>query len=305
MEADDLARLIDDLIEANYSRVDRLNESKEAEIWNTILRLLNSPDFALELYPSGIVKPTGKNIQKINGILKKLEPILYENGYLKAQGEVLSSTTEKLAEANESYFTAIKPKFAGRPVYRDLVQTTNDRVLSVLNKNVYRESVMNAVEKSMKNFYTTGSTFDVVAKQFQADLVTSYDQSGDLVSQGYIRNMFWAKRITRDAAFSFVREYHQIATTDLGLQWGKYSGGLVRDSRSFCEKRARKYFTRNEVESWSGDKWQGKSKGTNKNTIFTLLGGYNCRHTFIPVDVRVVPKSAIDKAIKDGYYKSE
>jgi hypothetical protein len=44
-------------------------------------------------------------------------------------------------------------------------------------------------------------------------------------------------------------------------------------------------------------------KGTNESTIFTFVGGYNCQHDLLPLTIKQVPESALNRAIEKGYYK--
>lgn len=63
---------------------------------------------------------------------------------------------------------------------------------------------------------------------------------------------------------------------DIGLRFAMYQGGLIRDSRSFCEKRNGEVFHEDEVMSWANLEWKGKPE-SGYNPIADL-GGYNCRH---------------------------
>ncbi len=53
----------------------------------------------------------------------------------------------------------------------------------------------------------------------------------------------------------------------------------------------------------TGNGWAGMYKGTNADNIMTWLGGYNCKHSIIPVSLAIVPMSVIQRAIDAGYFK--
>jgi hypothetical protein len=81
----------------------------------------------------------------------------------------------------------------------------------------------------------------------------------------------------------FNREYMQTITEDLGIGHYRYRGTKIAESRPFCVARAGKVYTKQEVEAWAALGWQGKMSGTNKTTIFSSCGGYNCRHLLQPI----------------------
>ncbi len=45
------------------------------------------------------------------------------------------------------------------------------------------------------------------------------------------------------------------------------------------------------------------ARGTNEDTIFTYVGGYNCQHSLAPVSVFIVPIEQVKASIARGYFK--
>ena len=107
----------------------------------------------------------------------------------------------------------------------------------------------------------------------------------------------YTKQIAFDA-FAFAdRKYTQTVSEDLGLVWRLYSGGLISDTRVFCQQRNGKIFHIKEVEKWGTvpAEWQGRVNTTNPSNIFTFLGGWNCRHSIMPVGETQVPPSVLER----------
>ncbi len=89
-----------------------------------------------------------------------------------------------------------------------------------------------------------------------------------------------------DTGLSIVgRERINDVAADLGLENFTYIGGVIRGSRDFCIERDGGTYTKEEVESWADEDWDGKIEGTDSETIFSYCGGYNCRHELIPVKI--------------------
>jgi hypothetical protein len=89
---------------------------------------------------------------------------------------------------------------------------------------------------------------------------------------------------------------------DLNWKWFRYVGGEIDTTRTFCEERNGKYFHRNSIAEWADEgEWSGQIEGTNSENIFVFLGGWNCRHSLIPVTIRRVPESIVADARAKGW----
>jgi hypothetical protein len=86
----------------------------------------------------------------------------------------------------------------------------------------------------------------------------------------------YAQLYARDSFNIFNRNYSQIISNDLDVQYFEYFGQVIKDTRPFCMERVGKTFSKAEIESWASLDWQGKNPNTDKSTIFTYCGGYNC-----------------------------
>ena len=68
---------------------------------------------------------------------------------------------------------------------------------------------------------------------------------------------------------------------ELGLTSYLYYGSIIKDSRDFCRKHAGKVYTEEQIrEIWANDTGQGRDQGS----PFIVRGGYNCRHSWQPID---------------------
>jgi len=99
------------------------------------------------------------------------------------------------------------------------------------------------------------------------------------------------------------RSYTSAVSDEIGAEWFKYSGDTIESTRQFCEVRHNKFYYYKEIEGWADGNWDGKIPGTNDKTIFSTAGGYNCRHSIIPVSIFAVPKKDIERNIDNGNFK--
>ena len=89
----------------------------------------------------------------------------------------------------------------------------------------------------------------------------------------------YAKTFTNTEYMEVDRALTLKAAENIGSDKFRYSGSLIKDSRPFCQERAGKVYTKEEIEAWRDKSWAGKKEGD----PFVVLGGYNCRHFLVPV----------------------
>jgi hypothetical protein len=105
--------------------------------------------------------------------------------------------------------------------------------------------------------------------------------------------MNWTKQVAHDRFATTDRAYMQAAADELDIQWFRYAGGEIEQTRDFCSERLGQVFHRSEIAAWADLQWAGKMHGTDTETIFKNLGGYRCNHSLtwvaesdVPDDVR-------------------
>jgi len=99
---------------------------------------------------------------------------------------------------------------------------------------------------------------------------------------------------------------------ELDVEFYRFSGGSIADTRNFCRERDSKIFHYKEVMDWTQEDWDGKHLDANEETIFKYVGGScaagdrneKCLHTLMPVSVVIVPKEVLYRSIRKGYYRT-
>lgn len=104
----------------------------------------------------------------------------------------------------------------------------------------------------------------------------------------------WAGQVARDSSQQYEGSVNQIIKDEYDLNAIEYVGSLVRDSRAQCQKWVKKgvIFDKDlqkEIDwaknggTYYGKKVSGFILNTTIKTFCINRGGYNCRHTAIPV----------------------
>jgi hypothetical protein len=109
------------------------------------------------------------------------------------------------------------------------------------------------------------------------------------------------------------RSYSAAVNEELGIEWYEYLGGEIDTTRPFCRNREDGIYHKKEIEAWGDGKnsagindirdgtWAGRIDGTDSRSIFTFVGGWNCRHYLVPVPENKVPDTVKARARAEGY----
>jgi hypothetical protein len=113
------------------------------------------------------------------------------------------------------------------------------------------------------------------------------DTAIDELKQVYGRNtqgdsfVKYASLLVTDSIMGFDGQLAKFRADELGLNSYLYYGSIIKDSRDFCRKHTGKVYTEEQINQiWANDTAQGRDQGS----PFIVRGGYNCRHSWQPVD---------------------
>lgn len=197
-----------------------------------------------------------------------------------------------LDKTNAEYFDFISQGYKPNAQYISSLKKDTVSSLESLLMNEGLESQIKAPLVGILNQNINSSAkFTDLLNQVQEYIVGSKELDGQLLR--------YSKQITTDALFNYSRSYQQAVTSDLGLEWYLYAGGMVGESkyssgtRPFCAARKGNYYHHSEVESWAKQDWAGKRRGTTSSSIFIFCGGYGCVDSLIPVHESIVPDSSL------------
>jgi hypothetical protein len=145
----------------------------------------------------------------------------------------------------------------------------------LLNAQSFSQTLLNPIAQEVGAYIATGSRYSDLVKAV-SQIVTGGDTSDGAILGN-------ARTAVNDLVSVYERTATNIASEQVGAVFFLYQGRPIKSTRPFCRERANKYYHKEEIASWASEDWQGKTEGTNSTTIFSYLGGYNCRHVLVPV----------------------
>lgn len=262
----------------------------QREVWNNLLPLVND----LDTDSTGIIKQSERNLRQISKIVDELRKLLATPEYVDAIKSFLKDIDEGVV-LTDKLAQLIKEDFVPDKIQKDILNLAKQNAINgLIGESMVARVTQPFVEQLTSAIATKASLSDTV-KSLKIVIEGNKDTDGRMLAN--------VKTIAQTAQAVADRSYAAAVNEAVGAEWYMYRGGEIPTTRKFCEDRNGKYFHRNEVAAWGSQNWDGRIDGTNDKTIFTLAGGWNCRHSIMAVSISRVPKDVIQRNIDNGNYK--
>lgn len=249
---------------------------------NAILGKINAYIRQLELTKAGAIKPNTANLKLLRSIRFELNEIIINPAYKKKLDSYLKGFDD-LKVINDRYFSVLSWSFVPTKfLYKEILNSSIDITKASLLDAGISENVIKPINDILTQNITAGGLITDLESTLRTYIV------GDEKRLGRLQR--YTTQITRDALNQYSANYTQAITNDLGLRWFYYSAGIKQNTRSYCQARAGKYFTIEQVRDVP-ENWSGRIPGTNSSNILTYRGGFSCMHNYIPVLEGAVPES--------------
>lgn len=276
-------------------------EGLEAKIMESIEELVSR----LEM-KSGEILLNESNLVLIESINQRMKDVIFTEEYERSLTQFVKEFKTQAKLTNE-YFQTLDKSFDVKPVYESVLKNTQRNAIELLNQDAFTQALNVPLKQALESSITNKQPFNELMESLRVIIRGDGTVDGRLISH--------VKRVAYDSFAVSDRAYTNTIAVDLGLEFYRYSGGSVDETRCFCTERKGKYFHRKEIEAWgrgedlgscgNGGKWAGRNTNTNSSTIFVFAGGYNCVHNFLPVSIKSVPQETIERNINNGNYKPQ
>lgn len=282
---------LEDIFDKELEPLFVLLRKENAALIDQLIRLTGG----LTVRSNGKIANTVENLKKLREIRRLFNNVVNNPQYAK-QIENIKPIFDKLSTRITAYFAKtfdLAKDYDSKAVFKFLKEDAIEQTVSLLTNRGLGAVFSKPIENVLKQNISGGGTIDQLTEQLKSEL-----GKAGATNQVFLER--YLGQIAGDSVNEFSRNYINTFAEDLGLEWYLYEGKAISSSRSFCEDRANRYYHRSEVESWADLKWQGKIPQTNSVTIFSFVGGYNCRHYLIPVPESVVPEAVLARFNKNN-----
>jgi hypothetical protein len=275
-------------------------EKLQRGIYNRITELIGE----LEV-KNGQIVMSEANLLRVEMINEEMKKVLNGKEYISAVKEFVGEF-EKQKAVNDEYFKkAFGSDFSQVGIANQLLKNSQKSAFELLAGAQAEQNFIAPIKSQLEQAVASGASYKDTITNIRETVEGTEDADGRLLK--------YSKQVTWDAFAVSDRAYTNAIAEDLDVEWYSYLGGVVEDSRCFCEERDGGYYHYKEIEAWGRGEdlgiceddqggWQGQMPGTNENTIFIVAGGYNCKHSIIPVSLISVPMDDIQRNIDNGNF---
>lgn len=199
------------------------------------------------------------------------------------------------------------PDFENKKLYDDILEFSKQKTALQLLESGVDANFLDKILETLNSSIVSSGDIDDLFQELEVYITGGKDGVGAL--QRYV------SQVSNDSLTQFNATYNLTVTQDLGMEFYKYTGTKISDTRPFCVDFMNQYFHKKEVEQlgiginpYTGknlrqDQLKGRIKGTNKSSIFINRGGWNCRHYFSPISARFVPKESLRRNVRNGNWQ--
>jgi hypothetical protein len=275
-------------------------EKTQRDAWRKLGPLLAEMD----VDATGNIRQTEDNIRRIGLITEELNKVLAGGEYKDAVQSFLSSIDEGV-QLTDEIAKKINSSFEPDNVQRQLLAISKQNAINAFFGSGLRDNVTVPFLEQLTANVAARAPLNQAVKALQGVIEGTETTDGRLLAN---------VRTTANTAQAIAdRSYAAAVNEELGIEYFQYLGGEIPTTRPFCEHREGAIFHRKEIEAWgngensagindiSNGTWAGRIDGTDSRSIFTFVGGWNCRHFLVPVIKQKVPPSVVARAEAEGY----
>ena len=275
-------------------------EKAQRDAWRKLSPLLAEMD----VDATGNIRQTEDNIRRIGLITEELNKVLAGGEYKDAVQSFLSSIDEGV-QLTDDIAKKIDSNFQPDNVQKQLLAISKQNAINAFFGSGLRDNVTVPFLEQLTANVAARAPLNQAVKALQGVIEGTETTDGRLLAN---------VRTTANTAQAIAdRSYSAAVNEELGIEYFQYLGGEIPTTRPFCEHREGAIFHRKEIEAWgngensagindiSNGTWAGRIDGTDSRSIFTFVGGWNCRHFLVPVIKQKVPATVQARAKAEGY----
>lgn len=286
---------LNDLIQDKLNRLDsipkdfvnKVNKEQKA-IYELVLKKLD-----LLERKNGIITITQANLKIANEISNELVKVLSTGDYKTFVRDFIKEFDQQAVINDKIIKQTINDTFIKDKAELILAQYKKIATENLIQSSVLTSVLADPIKKEIEKAILNGSSIADLTENIRDITIGNPEQLGRLDR--------YANQIAYDAIATTDRAYTKTISEDNGIEFYRYAGGLVSESRDFCIKRDNKQYHINEIRDWGNiQNWEGRIKGTNTSNIFTNLGGWRCSHSLVPISLFRVKKDVLRRNIENG-----
>jgi hypothetical protein len=292
------------LFDSTPDKMGTATEKVQLKIWKELLPIIND----LEVSSTGNIIQSDNNVARIGIIADKLNEALAGKEYQAVIKTFLNSIDEGVVLSNE-----VAQKFD--PAFEPTAAQT--KLLQISKTNAIDTFIGSGLKNNVTQPFVEQLVTNISARAPLKDTINALQGVilGTDANDGFLLRHIKTNALTAQAVAD--RSYSAAVNETIGAIYFEYLGGEIPTTRPFCQHREGEVFHRDEIQQWgrginSGGiddiedgTWAGRIEGTDAKSIFTFVGGWNCRHYLVPIEADMVDPSVKARAKAEGFDTEE
>lgn len=264
------SRIIDDSTEAFIEKVASMEGVYVEEIIKQIERLHTKRE--------GGISNDKHNRRIVNTLLRAVNRAGKKAGYNKLVSEFLTNFN-RLRDWQYWFHSTQNGLDIQKPLLTEAKNIVAQQTINRLTGQGLRAEFVQPLRNELRKAINQGGSLVDLIRTLEAQLESNDERQGA-----------WRRYVTQVARDSLGQAdgyAQEVVRTTFDLNAIRYVGSLVRDSRPQCRRWVRKdtilYTELDEEIRWAYRNGSGMIRPTTPSNFLENRGGYNCRHTAIPV----------------------
>ncbi len=288
------------LFDSTPDKMGTATERVQLKIWKELLPVIND----LEVDSTGNIIQSDNNIARIGIIADKLNEALAGKEYQAVIKTFLNSIDEGVVLSNE-----VAQKFD--PAFEPTAAQT--KLLQISKTNAIDTFIGSGLKNNVTQPFLEQLVVNISARAPLRDTINALQGTilGTDANEGLLLRHIKTTALTAQAVAD--RSYSAAVNETIGAIYFEYLGGEIPTTRPFCQHREGEVFHKGEIEKWGNGEnsagiddiedgtWAGRIDGTDAKSIFTFVGGWNCRHYLLPIESDMVDDSVKARAKAEGF----
>ncbi len=292
------------LFDSTPDRMATATDKVQLKIWKELLPIINE----LEVSASGNIIQSDNNVARIGIIVDKLNDALGGKEYQNVIKTFLNSIDEGVVLTNE-VAQKFDPAFEPTAAQNKLLQISKTNAIDTFIGSGLKNNVTQPFVEQLVTNISARAPLKETINALEGVILGTEANDGALLR--HIKTTALTAQAVAD------RSYSAAINETIGAIYFEYLGGEIPTTRPFCQHREGQVFHRDEIENWgrginSGGindiedgTWTGRIDGTDSKSIFTFVGGWNCRHYLVPILSEMVDPSVKARAKAEGFDTGE
>lgn len=272
----------------------------QLKIWKELLPVIND----LEVDKTGNIIQSENNVARIGIIADKLNEVLGGKEYQNVIKIFLNSIDEGVVLSNE-VAKKFEAGFEPTAAQTKLLQLSKTNAIDTFIGSGLKNNITQPFVEQLVTNISARAPLSQTIKALEGVILGTDSTEGNLLR--HVKTYSLTAQAVAD------RSYSSAINETIGAVYFEYLGGEIPTTRPFCQHREGEVFHKGEIEQWgrginSGGiddiedgTWAGRIDGTDSKSIFTFVGGWNCRHYLVPVESNLVDPTIKARAKAEGF----